>query len=604
MFLKPFKLKSNAPLKGSDCKKLKIKPTTLIRVNAPCPFRQRIQTEFPHTNPDLLVPNKSNVSILKLITYGELQISVFCVDKLPMFFENEENKLVPTLYSLWQVPDLLPYFTTHPAVLPKLNNGADLMLPGVVVQGVGMNMYGHYKKGQLVAVNLSSNKSAVGIGYLPRSSDDLYMSGGHGVAVKILHVFGDKLWAIEPQIAQQVPQFKITSLTDDDFPELGSVKHTGKQNKASPNLDEQNEEILTEGIQNFNLDADIAISSQINFKTESKGNIVVANDINMEICNSERSNETTPELMLRNAFLSALKNRGHSLQLPLLTSTFFRSYILPECGQSLDLKKTKYKKLSNFLNEMIDDGFIVVREETKGVDKIISIDFEHPDLVNFVTDYKQPINNMEESNENSLFHSELTELYIVTDAVAALFTKLNYKRGEGIAAQQVKKVIREYINKVNLSLSKKPEDEAKSYILDECLQSICKTNVATLSKIVATVTLQMDHSYQMCTAKDVSGNKPMIQMSLATRSGNKKVTLVSNIECHGIILSEFIKLCKQGAAASTTIVSLPNQKKEMLQIQGNQVRFIYTLLTETYKISPKYILGLELAKDGKKHKRK
>ncbi|XP_075154197.1 eukaryotic translation initiation factor 2D isoform X2 [Haematobia irritans] len=588
MFLKPFKLKSNAPLKGSDCKKLK----------------QRIQTEFPHTNPDLLVPNKSNVSILKLITYGELQISVFCVDKLPMFFENEENKLVPTLYSLWQVPDLLPYFTTHPAVLPKLNNGADLMLPGVVVQGVGMNMYGHYKKGQLVAVNLSSNKSAVGIGYLPRSSDDLYMSGGHGVAVKILHVFGDKLWAIEPQIAQQVPQFKITSLTDDDFPELGSVKHTGKQNKASPNLDEQNEEILTEGIQNFNLDADIAISSQINFKTESKGNIVVANDINMEICNSERSNETTPELMLRNAFLSALKNRGHSLQLPLLTSTFFRSYILPECGQSLDLKKTKYKKLSNFLNEMIDDGFIVVREETKGVDKIISIDFEHPDLVNFVTDYKQPINNMEESNENSLFHSELTELYIVTDAVAALFTKLNYKRGEGIAAQQVKKVIREYINKVNLSLSKKPEDEAKSYILDECLQSICKTNVATLSKIVATVTLQMDHSYQMCTAKDVSGNKPMIQMSLATRSGNKKVTLVSNIECHGIILSEFIKLCKQGAAASTTIVSLPNQKKEMLQIQGNQVRFIYTLLTETYKISPKYILGLELAKDGKKHKRK
>ncbi|XP_075154201.1 eukaryotic translation initiation factor 2D isoform X3 [Haematobia irritans] len=506
--------------------------------------------------------------------------------------------------NMLQVPDLLPYFTTHPAVLPKLNNGADLMLPGVVVQGVGMNMYGHYKKGQLVAVNLSSNKSAVGIGYLPRSSDDLYMSGGHGVAVKILHVFGDKLWAIEPQIAQQVPQFKITSLTDDDFPELGSVKHTGKQNKASPNLDEQNEEILTEGIQNFNLDADIAISSQINFKTESKGNIVVANDINMEICNSERSNETTPELMLRNAFLSALKNRGHSLQLPLLTSTFFRSYILPECGQSLDLKKTKYKKLSNFLNEMIDDGFIVVREETKGVDKIISIDFEHPDLVNFVTDYKQPINNMEESNENSLFHSELTELYIVTDAVAALFTKLNYKRGEGIAAQQVKKVIREYINKVNLSLSKKPEDEAKSYILDECLQSICKTNVATLSKIVATVTLQMDHSYQMCTAKDVSGNKPMIQMSLATRSGNKKVTLVSNIECHGIILSEFIKLCKQGAAASTTIVSLPNQKKEMLQIQGNQVRFIYTLLTETYKISPKYILGLELAKDGKKHKRK
>ena len=93
-------------------------------------------------------------------------------------------------------------------------------------------------------------------------------------------------------------------------------------------------------------------------------------------------------------------------------------------------------------------------------------------------------------------------------------------------------------------------------------------------------------------------------MSLATRSGNKKVTLVSNIECYGIIVPEFIKLCKQGAAASTTIVKLPNQKREQLQIQGNQVRFIFNLLTETYKVPPKCILGLELAKDGKKHKKK
>lgn len=48
-----------------------------------------------------------------------------------------------------KVADLLPYFTTLAGVLPKLSNGADLMLPGVIPQGTGMNVYGHYKKGQL-----------------------------------------------------------------------------------------------------------------------------------------------------------------------------------------------------------------------------------------------------------------------------------------------------------------------------------------------------------------------------------------------------------------------------------------------------------------------
>uniref|UniRef100_A0A1I8PWN4 SUI1 domain-containing protein n=2 Tax=Stomoxys calcitrans TaxID=35570 RepID=A0A1I8PWN4_STOCA len=586
MFLKTFKLKSNAPLKGSDAKKL----------------RQRIQTEFSHTNPELFMPSKANVTILKLITHGEMQTCIYCVDKLPMFFENDENKLVPTLYSLWKDPDLLPYFTTHPGVLPKLNNGADLMLPGVVVQGVGMNMYGHYKKGQMVAVNLTSNKSAVGVGFLPRSSDDLYMSGGHGIAVKILHLFGDKLWGIEPQLAQQVPQFKTTNLTDDDFPELGNEKRNEKRNREHTLV--VNAEILNNGVEKVNtnqsnMDGYNVYAEQADIENEE--NCIVDFESNKECHDSGAANSVTPELILRNAFLSALKNHGKSMQLPLLTSTFFRSYVVPECEQSLDMKKTKYKKLSNFLAEMVDEGYIVVREESKGIDKITSIDLDHPDLVKFITDFKKPTSI---ADDNPLFHSELTELYIITDPVATLFTKLNYKRGEGIPATQLKKVVREYINKVNLVMSKDPQAESKSYVLDECLERICKTNVATLSKVTASIISQMNHSYQMCSVKDVSGNKPMIQMSLATRSGNKKVTLVSNIECHGIILTEFIKLCKQGAAASATIVSLPNQKKEMLQIQGNQVRFIYTLLTETYKLSPKYILGLELAKDGKKHKKK
>lgn len=448
------------------------------------------------------------------------------------------------------------------------------------------------------------------------------MCGGHGVGVKMIHLFGDKLWGHEPSLAQQVPQFKATKLTEDDFPALG-----GNNSKTSPNIIEVtfkkpkeevvedfpalssntkiNKKKINEPSVNENIPENIVLTKINDLSLDESVEHIENNDNSSDHEEEEEaSDELTPETILKQAFLCALKNHGKTLQLPLLTSNFFRLYVVPEAQQTLDLKKTKYKKLSNFLNEMIDQGFIVVREETKGIDKITSIDLEHPELVNFITDYKKPKPSADAAADNPLFHSELTELYTVTDVTASLFTKLNYKRGEGIPAAQIKKIIREYVNKQNLTLSKDPQVEDKSYILDECLQKLCNSKTATLSRITNAVISQMDHSYQMCNVKDVKGNKPMIQMSLATRSGNKKVTLVSNIECYGIILAEFIKLCKQGAAASTTIVTLPNQNREMLQIQGNQVRFIYNLLTDKYKIPPKCILGLELAKDGKKNKKK
>ncbi|XP_054747722.1 eukaryotic translation initiation factor 2D [Anastrepha obliqua] len=587
MFLKPYKLRSNAPLKGSESRRL----------------RQRIETAFPDSTPEqlsVLIPSKSAVTQLKLTTHGGTQTNVFCVDKLPMFFEVESGDLAPTVYALWLVPTLLPYFTTFREVLPKLSNGANLMLPGVVPKGTGMNMYGRYRQGQLMAVNLVSNQAAVAVGYLPRSSDDLYMCGRQGVAVNMLHIFGDKLWGHEPTLVQQVPLKKASPLTTDDFPELGV-----KEDKLKKKLNE----IPTL--------ADIVATSQVpdlqNTEAtypeleslEISKNDDIAEDTKKCEADCEEAtvekHETTPETMLKNAFLAALKNHGKTLQLPLLTSNFYRLYVVPEAPEPIDLKKTKYKKLSNFLNEMIDQGFIVVREESKGVDKITAIDLDHPELVNFITDFKPPKQTAEgELQDQPLFRSELTATYIVTDATAPFFAKMNYKRGEGIPTAQIKKIVREYISKHNL-----PKAGADNIIqLDETLEKICDAKTSSVNQICIAITNKMEYSFQMCELKNVASNKPLIQMSLATRSGNKKVTLISNIECYGIIVPEFIKLCKQGAAASTTVVKLPHQKAEQLQIQGNQVRFVFNLLTETYKVPPKCILGLELAKDGKKHKKK
>lgn len=433
-----------------------------------------------------------------------------------------------------------------------------------------------------MAVNLTNNSSAVGVGQLARSSDDLYMCGGHGVAVKMLHMFGDKLWAHEPSMLQQIPLNKTKPLSSEDFPVLGGQDHQRKATKA-PQI-EQEPAFISQEIEPVELESTTAALS-LDEISETAAVAVTSS-----------SDEATPETLLKNAFLAALKNNGKKLPLPLLTSNFFRLYVVTEAAEQIDLKKTRYKKLSNFLAEMVDQGFIVVREETKGVDKIISVDLEHPELVNFITDVKTG-DGSGAAAETPLFHSELREMYIVSDVTAAFFTKMNYKRGEGIPVGQVKKIVREYVSKHGLS-----NPQTKLVHPDAVLQELCGNREGTLSEITSIITSKMEHSYQMCSGKDTSG-KPQIQMSLATRSGNKKVTLVSNIEAYGIIMAELIKLCKQGAAASTSIVKLPHQKHEQLQVQGNQIRFIYTLLTETYKVPPKCILGLELAKDGKKKRK-
>ena len=57
------------------------------------------------------------------------------------------------------------------------------------------------------------------------------------------------------------------------------------------------------------------------------------------------------------------------------------------------------------------------------------------------------------------------------------------------------------------------------------------------------------------------GKLEMIEMSIASRSGNKKVTLVHNLDIFKIDLQEFAHKCQVGVAASSSIHDAPNKKR-------------------------------------------
>lgn len=74
------------------------------------------------------------------------------------------------------------------------------------------------------------------------------------------------------------------------------------------------------------------------------------------------------------------------------------------------------------------------------------------------------------------------------------------------------------------------------------------------------------------------GKLELITMKISTRSSNKKVTLVDNLELYGISIRDFAKQCQHGVAASTTINQIPGKKSQQLLVQGNQINFIDKLL--------------------------
>lgn len=449
------------------------------------------------------------------------------------------------------------------------------MEAGVIRSGNDLKSFGSFKKDQVAAVNLSSNSSAVAVGVLDRDSMDMYMSAGRGVCVRCLHVFGDKLWALEPTATQQLPMSKPVVVApklanEEDFPALGSEPPPKKVEEKPAEVAEQRSD------------------NQVEQSSEAP---------------------MSPDERLKLLFLKALKANKKELltKLPLNTAIFYPTYLLKEAensGSSINIKTTSYKKTSPFFKKMVEEGFIVIREEQKGIEKITDIKFDHPELNSVVAAKPKAVET--EPNHNLLLN-KMTELHMVNDDTKAMFNKLGVQEGESLDSSQVKNYVKDYVARNHLI-----NNLTKEVVLDATLKTICGINTDTdykmkIDDVIYAVTSRMSIVFEMRGAavpQAKGGKRVVIQITTATRSGNKKVTMIRNLDCYGINIAEFSKACKLGVQASTSITDVPGTNLKQFQIQGNQVKFIYDLLVEKFGVAKGNITGLEFAKKEKKEKKK
>lgn len=105
-----------------------------------------------------------------------------------------EDRMYPTVYTLWKQPGIVPLLHTPGFVVQKLQGGADLMTPGLA-NGPPFNQKA--TKGAVVAIASLEQPSvpvAVGACLIDISSLGA-VQGSRGHAVQTMHWAGDEIWS-------------------------------------------------------------------------------------------------------------------------------------------------------------------------------------------------------------------------------------------------------------------------------------------------------------------------------------------------------------------------------------------------------------------------
>ncbi|XP_053281457.1 eukaryotic translation initiation factor 2D [Pleuronectes platessa] len=592
MFSKPLRVKSNTVIKGSDRRKLKAD----------------ISASFPSLSADELselVPNKEELNVVKVYAHKGDAVTLYVLHKNPLFFE-VEKRLYPTVYVLWRYPALLPTFKTWSPVIQKLIGGADLMLPGVVVPSSGLP---NVKRGDCCAVASVNNIAPVAVGTAALSSADMHGSGMKGRGVCVIHTYMDNLWAFGDKSGPP------------SLPDTESKGHGQNGEECTSEDEEEEEEEEGEKCVEEEENPGESIKVQICSATEElslaeqeeeKGER--GNEEEEENHDDQRTPQEIMDAMLVQCFLHALKSKVKKSDLPLLTSTFLRNHMFSCCprGKQLDIKKSSYKKLSKFLQAMQQQHKLVrVKELSKGVESIVEVDWKNPELrffrVPVETDEGEAAPAQHEGEGETPYHPpEITTLYSVSARLEPLFLDVNKRKGTILQPAEVRGFITEYVKKNELVDEVNQNYVTINPILCDCLLEKSEYQEVDSLKWDDLFSRTMGRM-QECYEVVFPGQRPIVKkghiepidISVASRGSNKKVTLIKNLEVYQLDPAAVATALQRRVQASSVLQPIPGAKdKVLVQIQGNQIHKVGSLLLDHYQIPRKYIQGLDKAVKG------
>lgn len=292
------------------------------------------------------------------------------------------RKLLPTICGVWRVPNLLPTLVVPSHVSEFLIQGADLMLPGVFVPATCLP---DFKSGQLVSIRVAGNPLPFAVGEAVLSSTDAMANGMRGRGVAVLHCYRDSLWEYAGRC---IPNTGFSA---------GIVRSLGQPEagmSATDNDSSDSDEDSEDG------DGDDGIGDRSGLTEQPMGSIASlslgqstvgnATHAPADLAPAPSATPTYPwqswdaDDLLTATLHQALRKHVSASDLPMLANVLYGTHMVAArpVGTELDPRKTRWKKISAFLQHMATSEKLltVLEDKQKGTLSIVAFDKHHPAL--------------------------------------------------------------------------------------------------------------------------------------------------------------------------------------------------------------------------------
>ncbi|CAD6586481.1 MAG: hypothetical protein ASARMPRED_002552 [Alectoria sarmentosa] len=550
-------------------------------------------------------------------------------DQRILWFKLEE-RLFPTVYTVWRHPQLVPLLHTPDFVMKKLRNGAPLMTPGLAR---GPPFPSKATKDSIVAIaSLDKPSVPIVVGICEIDIASLQqVQGAKGHAVRGEHWDGDEIWAWSPagKLGGSAPEH----IEGWDVNTTDASLWEGPEHLATGDEDDDAEEGGVSLIQ----------EPEQNKKLEGRNEFVKGEDA--------RPYEI-PEIddAFWKAFIYGVHHHRNThkgdprqgLNFPINQSLVISNLVLPYLpiytpaqAASLQIRKTNWKNAKKFIKALDKQKLLKSKDRDGGECVVLDIDFDDATFTSFKP-YKLPKKETEgtESGGGGGGKAIVTGGSPNDDSIGQKLQKINLFRPKEILSPifdasnasvkalylptELRPIIASYIESENLTSEKNKRLINLNPILANAVfdgnssldrEVIAKGSVprdALIDRITQTcsafwVILRNNETRETVKAK--SGNAPKIQIILETRSGNKTVTKLSGVEGFHVnpqlLAEELQKACASSTSVGQLMGSSPKNPVQEIMVQGPQKDAVVKAL-EKRGVNRHWIEVLDKTKGKKK----
>lgn len=606
MFKKAVEAKAQQRLSGADRKKLK----------------RTIRDRFPRASDadiDALLPPKAEITVSKF----QNRVHVYGVEGgFPLFFnvDGRGSEIYPTVFALWELPEMLPYFMLKGGEVSRfVIGGADLMFPGISVAAEGLPSF---SAGEPWAVKVPGNPAPIAVGSTTMSSAEALKAGLRGKALRIMHYYRDLLWeSVEGHYVPNSGFLEDVVLEDPSF--LASNQPSDSSEGATCESDVQQSCVNnenTEGSVDVNGAISDACAASMQNDSENAAKEITTDASDLKSTANVDAAKLDIELLslsiedvdshLDRCLLQALHTTVKDKDLPMPGSTLWSNHVLPcrPSGITLDIKKSSHKKLSKWLQAKSSTGLITVKEDKyKKEAMLISVNRGHPEYLQFKPE-KRLVEKVVQAGDSAASESrsqkalEVVEVYKSSVHVNPIFASVGADTGKLYSASEATDIVFKYIEKENLvKQTNKATVVLDATLCDALFKGAIKKGSTYPTEIhkkdLGATFINRMQAHHMVTRGGESvvrkGVLKTVQIMTERRQGNKKVTKVSGLETFLIDPEALASELQKKFACSTTVAELPGKKGLEVLIQGGVIDDVARHLLEQYGIPKRYIEVLD-----------